>query len=149
MTLLESALGFAVDAALGGWLGTMAFFSFVGAPTAFRVLAEDDAGTYVNATFPRYYVVGTALGVAALVTGAALDAVTGGGPGAIAGATPSLVARTSTLLATAVFAYSRWVLVPAMERAGDDAFERYHRRSVLLNALAMGLVAVALAAAQV
>ncbi len=43
--------------------------------------------------------------------------------------------------------YSLAVLIPKMEAAGDDAFEQYHRQSVLLNGLAMLGAAVGLVAA--
>ncbi|MFC7080548.1 DUF4149 domain-containing protein [Halorussus caseinilyticus] len=72
MSFLETALTTVVDAALGIWLGSIVFFSFVGAPTTFDVLG-DDAGRVVNAIFPKYYSFGAALGVvavaAALVVG--------------------------------------------------------------------------------
>ena len=45
-------------------------------------------------------------------------------------------------------AYARWVLIPKMEAAGDEAFERYHGRSVALNGVTMLVVAGALLAAQ-
>ncbi|MEF8774402.1 MAG: DUF4149 domain-containing protein [Halobacteriales archaeon] len=142
MTLVETLLAVLVHGGLGAWLGAMAFFSFVGAPTAFRTLDDADAGTYVNATFPTYYAVGGALGAVALLSWAGLAALGGFDPATLAG-------LAATLLGVGAFVYSRWVLVPKMERAGDDAFERYHRRSVLLNGTAMLAVAAALVAAHV
>jgi len=139
MTLVSTLLALAADLALGVWLGAMVFFSFVAAPTVFSVLPEADAGTVVNAVFPKYYVFGAALGAVALAAGA--------GRGVLAGfGTPLLALLGATLVGVALFAYSRWVLVPRMEVAGDDAFERYHRQSVILNGLAMLAVVAALTA---
>jgi hypothetical protein len=139
MSLVSTLLALAADLALGVWLGAMVFFSFVAAPTVFSVLPEADAGTVVNAVFPKYYVFGAVLGIVALAAGAGRGAVTGF-------ATPLLALLGATLVGVVLFAYSRWVLVPRMEAAGDDAFERYHRQSVILNGLAMLAVVAALTA---
>ncbi|MFB6354830.1 MAG: DUF4149 domain-containing protein [Halobacteriales archaeon] len=139
MSLATAALALVVDAALGAWLGVLAFFSFVGAPRAFAVYG-DDAGAYVNDVFPRYYRVGVGLGVAAVVAGV--------GRGALAGVDPgTLIAVAGAAVATGLAAYSLGVLVPKMDAAGDEAFERYHGRSVALNAATMLAVAVALVGA--
>ncbi len=53
------------------WLGVMAFFAFLVAPAAFASLDRDAAGRFVNVMFPRYYAVGTALGLVALCAVAA------------------------------------------------------------------------------
>lgn len=142
MALLDSLLVLAVDAALGAWLGAMAFFSFVAAPRIFGVLDEGEAGRVVNAIFPRYYEVGVALGTFAGLAGVAL----GVGPGFDVGALAVVVLAA---LAVATAAYARWVLIPRMEAARDDAFQRYHRQSVLLNGVAMVAVAAALVASHV
>jgi len=136
MSLVQTALAVAVDAALGVWLGSMLFFSFVGAPTVFDVLG-DDAGRVVNAIFPKYYVFGVALG--AVAVGAAV----------VAGLSAGFDSNRLGLLALAGIgaanaAYARWVLVPKMDRAGEDAFAQYHEQSVALNGLTMLAVAAAL-----
>ena len=43
---------------LGVWVGSIIFFSFVVAPTIFRVLQPDDAAKLQRALFPMYYTVG-------------------------------------------------------------------------------------------
>lgn len=53
------------------WLGVMAFFAFLVAPAAFASLDRDAAGRFVSVMFPRYYAVGTALGLVALCAVAA------------------------------------------------------------------------------
>ena len=142
MSLLETGLAVAIDAALGAWLGSIVFFSFVGAPTVFDVLDEDHAGTVVNAIFPKYYVFGAGLGALAVLA-AALTGL----------ATAFDAARLGVLgLAAAgllLNAYARWVLIPKMDRAGADAFARYHKQSVVLNGATMLAVALALVLAHV
>lgn len=142
MALADVLTATLTDAALGAWLGTMAFFSFVGAPRTFAVLGEELAGEVVNDVFPRYYVLGIALGGVAAVASLA---------GAATGTTGALdVARAAALTATGVAllatVYARFVLVPRMDAAGPDAFQRYHGQSVALNAVAMVAVAAALVA---
>ncbi|MFB6361465.1 MAG: DUF4149 domain-containing protein [Halobacteriales archaeon] len=139
MSALTATLDLVVVAALGAWLGVMAFFSFVGAPRAFAVYG-DDGGRYVNDVFPRYYRLGVGLGSLAFLAALAL----GGVDGVDATGAVLLVAAG---LAGLLPGYSLAVLVPKMEAAGEDAFEQYHRQSVLLNGLAMLAAAVGLVAA--
>lgn len=139
MSALSTAFTFVVDMALGAWLGAMAFFSFVAAPRTFAVLDRDDAGRVVNDVFPRYYLIGVALGALALAGSLGLIGVGDAGV-----ATAVLVGAVG--VAVALAGYARWVLVPKMDTAGDDAFDRYHRESVVLNGVTMLAVAVGLLA---
>jgi len=136
MSLLQTGLTTVIDAALGVWLGSIVFFSFVAAPTTFDVLG-DDAGQVVNAIFPKYYVFGAGLGIAALLAVLVAGLVTAFD-----------AARVAVLVLVAagvgMDAYARWVLIPKMERAGDDAFAQYHKQSVALNGVTMLAIAVAL-----
>lgn len=136
MSVLTASLDLLVDAALGAWLGVMAFFSFVGAPRAFAVYG-DEAGSYVNDVFPRYYRLGVGLGGLAFLAALAQGALSGF-DAAVA------VLLVAAGLAALLPGYSLTVLVPKMEAAGEDAFEQYHRQSVLLNGLAMLAAAVGL-----
>ncbi len=43
---------------LAMWIGSIMFFSFVIAPTVFKVLKPDDAARLQRAMFPKYYLVG-------------------------------------------------------------------------------------------
>lgn len=138
MSVHVAALSFVLDAALGVWLGVMAFFSFVGAPRAFAVF-DDRGGEYVNDVFPRYYRLGVGLGTVAFLAGLVLGYVVGYGP-------VTIVLLVSTAVATLLAGYSVGSLIPKMEAAGDDGFSRYHRQSVILNGLAMLAVVVALVA---
>ncbi|MFB6149165.1 MAG: DUF4149 domain-containing protein [Halobacteriales archaeon] len=137
MGLVTVLAGIVVDAALGIWLGSIVFFSFIGAPQTFAVLDTDRAGRVVNAIFPRYYVFGIALGVVALV-GTGVIAVSAGIDSAIVGVIGVIA------LGVGLNGYARWILIPKMDAAGEAAFERYHRRSVILNGVTMLAVAVGL-----
>ncbi|MFB6219388.1 MAG: DUF4149 domain-containing protein [Halobacteriaceae archaeon] len=133
---LTGVAGLAVDAALGVWLGKIAFFSFVVAPRAFAVLDEDDAAALVNDVFPRYYLVGMALG--AVAAAAALVCAPG---------RTGVVVAVAAAVGVAANAYARFVLVPRIRAAEGDAFQRYHGRSVALNLVTLVAVAVGLGAA--
>lgn len=139
MALATTAASIVVDAALGVWLGSIVFFSFVAAPRVFAVLDRDRAGSVVNDVFPRYYAFGLALGAVALLAALARGVLDAFDP-------PLGVLLAAVAVGIASNAYARWVLIPKMESAGEDAFERYHARSVALNALTMVAVAVALVA---
>jgi hypothetical protein len=54
------------------WIGGMAFFSFLAAPSIFKVLPRETAGTVVADIFPKYYWQGIICGVIALGTSFAL-----------------------------------------------------------------------------
>jgi hypothetical protein len=136
MSLLQTALSTVIDAALGVWLGSIVFFSFVGAPTTFDVLG-DDAGRVVNAIFPKYYVFGAGLGVVAFLAVLAAGLLT-----VFDAARIGLLALVAAGIG--MDAYARWVLIPKMDRAGDDAFARYHKQSVALNGVTMLAIGVAL-----
>ncbi|WP_435153575.1 DUF4149 domain-containing protein [Haladaptatus sp. DFWS20] len=134
MTLLETGVTFVLDATLGIWLGSMLFFSFIGAPTTFDVL-DDDAGLVVNAIFPKYYRFGEILGFTAV--GAAVIA----GSQDMLDSIAALTIGPLVLVALAATIYARVRLIPKMEEAGDDGFAKYHKQSVLLNGVTMLAVA--------
>ncbi len=145
--------------ALGVWVGSVVFFSFVTAPTLFGALPRDLAGRAVSAIFPRYYALGGACGALALLTGLLL--------GARQPAWGRVLAAELVLLAlmTGIVVYAGGVVLPQAAGARlalpslegtpayDDAkarFDALHRRSVFLNGtvLILGIAAVALAALQ-
>lgn len=139
MPIVTALLAILVDAALGIWLGSILFFSFIAAPRVFAVLDEDRAGRVVTDIFPRYYLVGMGLGGVALLANAGMAARNGSGVWIG-------LSGLATAIGIAANAVARWVLIPRMERAGEEAFARYHRQSVALNAVTMVAVAVALIA---
>jgi len=125
-----------VAGALGAWLGSIVFFSFVAAPALFAELGTDRAGEAVNVVFPRYYLFGVAMAAVALAAWVV-------GPLAFDTAEPPLAADVGVFVAAAANLYARYVLVPKMEAAGSDAFAQYHRQSVGLNLVTLVGVAVA------
>ncbi len=50
------------------WLGGMVFFSFIAAPSVFKVLNREMAGTVVGDIFPKYFLMGYVLSVVMLAT---------------------------------------------------------------------------------
>jgi hypothetical protein len=118
-------------------LGGMLFFPAVVAPTVFGVLPEQEAGAFLRALFPRYY-----LFLLAGSTGAALAF--------------GFTAGESALLTAAVALSTAWVLfmlVPKInalrdrQLAGDEAagraFDRAHRLSVAINFVQIGALVLA------
>lgn len=124
---------------LGGLTGSMLFFALVVAPTVFRALPAEQAGPFLRALFPRYYLWGL---VAALLTTLLALWANAGGPVIVACAT-----------VTVLFVFARQNLMPAINRArlrqldGDEAaasrFRRLHGASVLVNLLQLLLLAAA------
>ncbi|UHH26245.1 DUF4149 domain-containing protein [Halobacterium noricense] len=127
-----------VHAALGMWLGSIVFFSFVAAPALFDELGEERAGDAVNVVFPRYYSFGIWMGTIVLVVWAL-------GPTVADVAEPALVADVGVVAAFLANLYARYQLIPKMEAAGSDAFARYHKQSVGLNLVALAGLAAAFA----
>lgn len=130
--MLDAAVLICTAAVWGGML----FFAGLFAPLVFMKLPADEAGGFIRALFPVYYLV---FGSVSLLTGL-LMAISGG----------KTVASTVMLLVGAGFLLARWVLMPRINRfrdaslAGDAAagasFRTWHRASVSLNLLQMILV---------
>jgi hypothetical protein len=129
---MGSVLNVVEQLAITCWLGAIVFFSFVVAPTAFRVLGEANAGRLVRAVFPKYYLLGIVCGV--LLAGVQLARgflYYWGGM-----IRPALILFT---LLTLLSIYARQILVPAANAARDSGesgrgrFRTLHRRSVMLN----------------
>lgn len=113
-------------------LGAMLFFSGVIAPTVFQALPEQQAGAFLRAMFPKYFLINGAIG---LVAGALLftQPVAAG----------LLIATGGAMIAV------RYALIPRINAArdawtGGDAaakatFDRLHRVSVLVNVAEMAV----------
>jgi uncharacterized membrane protein len=124
------------------WLGAMGFFAFVVAPAAFTTLEREAAGRFVSAVFPRYYTIGLALGLAALVGLGArwLGAGLRGWDWLPVGLV--LLMLVLTLYAGAVVLPAAHAAREAMRQAGMDpavaaGFARLHRLSGILNGIVM------------
>lgn len=50
------------------WVGGMTFFSFIAAPSIFKVLPKETAGDVVGAIFPKYWMMGYICGISSLAT---------------------------------------------------------------------------------
>lgn len=125
--------------ALGLMIGAMGFFSFIVAPTAFRVLPEAEAGRFVRGLFPHYYLV-------VIVT--SLLAVFG-----LIGLSPVASKVMMGVLVSAVIV--RQLLMPAINRARDAMmagnagakrrFGLLHGTAAVINLLQIGAAALSLA----
>ncbi|MCG6890259.1 MAG: DUF4149 domain-containing protein [Gammaproteobacteria bacterium] len=120
---------------LGALAGSMLFFATTVAPTVFRALPAEAAGTFLRRLFPRYYLWG--LGLSVLCTIAAYFGT-------------NMTAAIICALVASMFVYARLVLLPLINRARDHkldgdpaaalAFRRLHLQSVLLNVLQLALL---------
>lgn len=50
------------------WLGGMMFFSFIAAPSIFKILPRETAGDVVGDIFPKYWMIGYVCSILALLT---------------------------------------------------------------------------------
>lgn len=135
------------------WLGAMAFFGFLVAPAAFATLEREAAGRFVNVIFPRYYMAGVVLGLAALAALLARGVLRGW-------RTWDWLPVGLVALMLALTLYARVVVLPAahaareaMRQAGAGVasaeslrFARLHRVSGILNVTVMIAGVVFLAA---
>ena len=108
------------------WSGVIIFFSAVVAPTVFKSLEERDAGVFLRAFFPKYYIFGIILGVLSFSV--------------------LMVMPISSLLNYAIVTMTLLTLfgrlsIPIINKArdtGDEAgFKRYHLIRVVMNVLTL------------
>ncbi len=126
-----------IDVIVTFLLGSMVFFAAVVTPTAFRALGPSDAGRYLRALFPPYYLWGIVLSVLAL--------------GVCIFHSPKGAALMTLVLAG--FVYARQLLIPAINEARDRwhetdnpqdkaRFRALHRRSVIINVAQMVMLVI-------
>jgi uncharacterized membrane protein len=70
--MLTVVLRFVYLVSLVFWIGGIAFFSFIAAPSIFQVLPREEAGKVVTVIFPKYYWEGIICGALALATSVVL-----------------------------------------------------------------------------
>jgi uncharacterized membrane protein len=134
LALFDSIYVLSMAAMAGG----IVFFTFVVAPIIFKVLGAESGGRFVRALFPRYYLWNAILGSIALPAYVA-------GPLSFPEYRGPMVGIQATILLAIILImlYGGNTLVPEINRArdqgeaGKDRFERLHRRSVILNGVAM------------
>ncbi len=126
-----------IDVIVALLLGSMLFFAAIVAPSAFRALAPADAGKFLRAIFPGYYLWGIALSVLALAV--------------CLWHSPKGAVLMAFVLAG--FVYSRQLLMPAINTARDRwhesesardkaVFSALHRRSVIINVAQMLMLVI-------
>ena len=118
----------AVMATASSVLGAMLFFAAVVAPSVFKALPAEQAGLFLRALFPRYYLV-----LGAVTFGAAL----------VAAYADSWWSAAVLAACAIIFLLGRFVVVPLINAyrdkmlEGDDAsrkrFEALHRCTVIAN----------------
>ena len=112
------------------WLGSVVFFSFVVAPTAFGALGRDGAAPLMRAIFPRYYLAALASGGIMLIAALGLGA--------------DLRVTVPIVIGLALAGYARQVVAPAVNRAReshDEArFAQLHALSVRLNLVVLAIL---------
>ena len=113
------------------WSGVIIFFSAVVAPTVFKSLEEREAGVFLRAFFPKYYIFGIVIGVASIV---------------ILMFMPISTILTYAIVAMTLLTVLGRMSIPIINNArdsGDEAgFKKYHLISVMMNVvtLIVGLV---------
>jgi hypothetical protein len=120
----------------GTLLGIMLFFAAAVAPTVFRTLPAEQAGSYLRGIFPVYYTWGIIL--ALLITFIAYHS--------------SITVFVITSVIAVLFIFSRQGLLPkinlareaklAGDPAGEATFKRLHLLSVLINLANMLLLII-------
>ena len=118
-------------------VGVIIFFSSVIAPTVFSSVDEKNAGLFLRAFFPKYYIFGITIILLALLSAILLE--------------PALNLLELSMISAilAMFVISR-LMIPSINKARDmgesakKKFDRLHMFSVILNFLALivGLILI-------
>ena len=109
------------------WVGSIIFFSAIIAPTVFKALDEKNAGIFLRAFFPKYYIFGIILGFIALILG--IKAM-------------SLILASMVIAMILLSIISR-LMIPVINAArdmgveGESRFKKLHTLSVFLNILTL------------
>ena len=108
------------------WGGTIIFFSAVVAPTVFKSLDEREAGVFLRAFFPKYYIFGIVLGVVSII---------------YLLFSPVHSHLLYSIIAMTVLTILGRMSIPIINKARDtnneQAFKRYHLISVMMNVLTL------------
>ena len=108
------------------WSGTIIFFSAVVAPTVFKSLDEREAGVFLRAFFPKYYIFGIVLGVISII---------------YLLFSPVHSHLLYSIIAMTVLTILGRMSIPMIKKARDtnneQAFKRYHLISVMMNVLTL------------
>ena len=111
-------------------VGVIVFFSSVIAPTVFSSVDEKNAGLFLRAFFPKYYIFGIIIGLLAILSAILIEP------------TISQLELSLILAILAMFIVSR-LMIPSINKARDmgesakKKFNQLHLLSVTLNFLAL------------
>ena len=108
------------------WSGVIIFFSAVVAPTVFKSLDEREAGVFLRAFFPKYYIFGIILGLISIGILIAMP---------ISGFLIYAVAIMTVL--TILGRMSIPIINKARDTGDESAFKRYHLISVMMNVITL------------
>jgi uncharacterized membrane protein len=132
------------------WIGSIIFFSFIGAPTVFKTFDRTMAGDVVGAIFPKYYTLGLACSLMALSTLVLISLKTNFTFHAKAGIAAILIMGAATIYSTYVVWPKAHELKYQIRAESDEGkivelkkkFVKYHGISMILNiaTLAFGLM---------
>ena len=108
------------------WSGTIIFFSAVVAPTVFKSLDEKEAGVFLRAFFPKYYIFGIVLGVISIIYLLSSPVHSH--------LLYSIIAMT---VLTILGRMSIRIINKARDTNNEQAFKRYHLISVMMNVITL------------
>lgn len=138
---MEILLEIIADITLGIWLGSIVFFSFVGAPKIFQTLEKKKAGKVVNNIFPNYYLLGIIAGIIAAI--ASLVRVY------LEFRIYTLITLLGCIMGIILFIYSRQNLIPKMEKYEEKQFEKIHKLSVRINGITLATIIISIIFSQI
>ena len=111
-------------------VGVIIFFSSVIAPTVFKAVDEKNAGLFLRAFFPKYYIFGIIITSLALLSATLLEQISN----------PMKLSMITAILA--MFIISK-LMIPHINKARDmgesakKKFDQLHLLSVILNFLSL------------
>jgi hypothetical protein len=131
------------------WVGSVFFFSVVGAPMAFKVFPKEEAGKYTGSVFPKYFFLGYLFGALSLVS---FYLLVKDNLGIFSSLNLVILALMNlfTVLNGAFIVPKAGILKAQFYRSQDEdyysRFLKLHRVSVILNGITMilGLMALGL-----
>lgn len=136
------------------WIGEIVFLSFIAAPAAFRLLPREQAGPFVGAVFPTYYLVGCACGLVLFATSLLLRRTASARRAWTVQAVLAGAMLVANVYAAASVQPRAAALRPQLQSSQAapgvrEEFDRLHRLAVVLNAgvLLAGLGASGITAA--
>jgi len=139
---------------LVAWLGGMIFFSFIAAPSIFKILPRETAGDVVGDIFPKYWMIGYICSITAVATIMILSFQEKAYPWARIGL---LVLMTALVFYAGKVIGKNAMEVKVQIRATEDQtqkealrfkFKAIHRNSMIMNVviLILGIVVILLTA---